>query len=282
MAEARPRKRTSVIVRRVALSAATVVIVATVSVTAVFLFRGGRLFVVETPSMGNTAPIGSLVATTPVRWSHLHVGDVITFHPPTAPSQTYTHRIVSITLRGIQTRGDINGSTDGWVLHPADLVGRAAVILPGVGWILLMMPWLLLGSSVMWWSARWVEDPEWRRAIRHTGVVAVAVLLVNHFRPLFRVTVLNFGSDAHGDWARVVSDGVLPAVVHASGGAHVTLGYGDVATIHVQPEGKHHIFTIAEHVALPWWVFLLIGLLSVTPGVWSYIESRSRQEATLS
>lgn len=242
--------RTHVVIRRIAMATATAVIVVALAGTAVFLLRGGRLFIIQTPSMGLAAPIGSLVATSPVAWGHLHVGDVISFHPPTDLAQTYTHRIVSISARGIQTRGDLNGATDGWLLHPGNVIGRADVILPGGGWILEMTPWLLAGASLVWWVSRFIDSREWRAAAQHVGVVSVLALVVRHFQPLFRIIVLNFGATAHGDRARVVSEGLLPTAVNASGGAHLVLHYGQSAVVPVVPDHITQRFTLAEHVYL--------------------------------
>jgi signal peptidase I len=257
-----------VVVRRIAMVAATTVIVVTLAGTAVFLLRGGRLFVIQSPSMGSTAPIGSLVATTPVPWSSLHVGDVITFHPPTDPAQTYTHRIVSISARGIETRGDINSATDGWLIHPGNIIGRASLILPAMGWVVEMMPWMLVGSALVWWIAGWIESPEWRDAARHLGVASVAVILVRVFHPLFRVIVLGFGPSSHGERVRIVSEGLLPIRATASGGAHSVLSYGQSGLIPVVPRGPHHIFTLSERVYLstPWLVLVLV--ISFGPFFW--------------
>ncbi len=49
---------------------------------------GGRWLIVETPSMGRSAPVGTLLWVEPVH--DLHVGDVISFHPPGEPKITYT------------------------------------------------------------------------------------------------------------------------------------------------------------------------------------------------
>ncbi|NNN03367.1 MAG: signal peptidase I [Acidimicrobiaceae bacterium] len=256
------------VIGRIAMVAAITVIVVTLAGTALFLLRGGRLFVIQSPSMGSTAPIGSLVATTPVPWSSLHVGDVITFHPPTDLVQTYTHRIVSISARGIETRGDVNSATDGWLIHPANLVGRASLILPAMGWVVEMMPWLLVGSALVWWIAGWIEQRQWRDAARHLGIASVALILVRVFHPLFRVIVLGFGSSAHGDQVHIVSEGLLPIRAVASGGAHSVLSYGQSRVVSVVPMGSHHLFTLSEQVFLPVTWLITILAISFSPFLW--------------
>ncbi|WP_434318962.1 S26 family signal peptidase [Leifsonia sp. P73] len=71
-----------------------------IAILAAFWSTGWRWFIVESPSMGRTAPVGTLVVTSPVSVSAVHVGDVITFHPPTSPDETYTHRVREVTPPG--------------------------------------------------------------------------------------------------------------------------------------------------------------------------------------
>jgi len=67
---------------------------------------------VTTPSMGPAAPVGTLILTRPVRIGDTRVGDIIAFHPPTEPRETFTHRVVTVDPDGgLRTRGDINGAT---------------------------------------------------------------------------------------------------------------------------------------------------------------------------
>ena len=48
---------------------------------------GWRSQVLTTPSMGRTAPVGTLVITCPTAPRALRIGDVIVFHPPRRPPQ---------------------------------------------------------------------------------------------------------------------------------------------------------------------------------------------------
>src|SRR5581483_7135669 len=102
---------------------------------------GGRWYIVKSPSMGTTAPVGTLVWVRPVHFDDVHVGDVITFHPPSASGTTYTHRVVAKRTDGtLTTKGDNNDVADPWSVGRNDLIGRAAMFWWPVGWILKATP----------------------------------------------------------------------------------------------------------------------------------------------
>ncbi len=153
--------RTSRTIRRrtVLMWAATVLLTALVAVTLLFQASGGRWFVVQTPSMGTTAPVGTLLLTTPVLLEDLHVGDVVSFHPSTTPDETYTHRVIAVDADGITTRGDINGAVDPWKTDQAHLVGEATTILPGFGWLAKGVPLLLAGLVIVMVLTRPIGSP---------------------------------------------------------------------------------------------------------------------------
>ena len=80
-----------------ARTCARVVVVVLVTVigaaAGAFWLAGGRWFVMQTPSMGTAAPVGTLVLTRPVaKLSALQVGDVVTCRPPAPAASYYTHR----------------------------------------------------------------------------------------------------------------------------------------------------------------------------------------------
>ena len=65
-----------------------------------FLSSGFRLFAILTPSMGQTAPVGTLVVSHSA--DSYQTGDIISFE---RISRVYTHRIVAIGPDGITTVG---------------------------------------------------------------------------------------------------------------------------------------------------------------------------------
>lgn len=112
---------------------------------------GPRLFPfqavsIRSGSMRPTLPVGSLVLLRRVDPMTLHVGDVITFHPPLEPDRYVTHRIVGIRTsrdgRAFVTKGDANGADDGWYVPAAGPGWRVVGSIPRLGYVswALQMP----------------------------------------------------------------------------------------------------------------------------------------------
>jgi signal peptidase I len=238
----------------------------------VFHLQGGHWFIVKTPSMGTTAPVGTLVLTTPTTASALHVGDVIAFHPPTTPRETYTHRIIKIGATGlISTKGDINGATDPWQLTTANLVGKATVILPGLGWLIRGLPIALLGIVIVFLATARMRNITHKASYRIAGI-SLAVSIAAFFLKPFTGVVVETTSVEHGSpTATVVSTGLLPIRVTATHGTHTDLLTGQLGQVHV-PASVHHGFyalTTTLHLTMWEWV-ALIGACCI-PLLWTLI-----------
>ena len=89
------------------LQTALGLIIAILCLALIFSAQGWRLFVVQTPSMGQTAPVGSLVVSQ--TQETYKPGDIISFY---RNSRIYTHRIVNEKDGKFTTKGDMNGSND--------------------------------------------------------------------------------------------------------------------------------------------------------------------------
>lgn len=220
------------------------------AVTAIFLFlalflvtfwaQGGRYFAVETPSMGQAAPVGSMVFSLPTPFSRLVVGDIISFHPPTSPSETYTHRIVAISSTGVTTRGDNNGIADPWRVTSPFMIGRVAFVGFGVGWLTRCIPLLTLGFALVWFITRYLRSPTRRSAFRIGGYAFVFAMTVAIVRPFVRMLLLT-ATAAHGRaHANLVSTGILPIRVTAVGGTFVDLLSGQKGAVSVATVAKAH------------------------------------------
>jgi hypothetical protein len=83
--------------RAVWISLATLVIALPV-VIGVFYITGGWWYVIATPSMGEYAPVGTLVLGSVAGLASLRQGTVILFHPPSASGEVYFHRISGLVL----------------------------------------------------------------------------------------------------------------------------------------------------------------------------------------
>ena len=80
------------------LQTALGLIIAILCLALIFSAQGWRLFVVQTPSMGWTAPVGSLVVSQ--TQETYKPGDIISFY---RNSRIYTHRIVDVKVITLST-----------------------------------------------------------------------------------------------------------------------------------------------------------------------------------
>ena len=217
--------------------------------------------IVATPSMGQAAPVGTLVFTEPVTTAQVHVGDIVSFRSPLAPSETYTHRVVSIDASGgLHTKGDINGGEDAAPLHDKDLIGKVVARWWGFGWLLRALPFLLVGGLVLWFATRhWASD-RWRLPIRVFGgslLVSISAFLLRPF-----VNMVQFASvpTTDGIDLTLVSTGLLPIRVTGTGGHHLDLVDGQIGAVAgTGTPGPHgYQFTSALHMSWRWWVVVVL------------------------
>jgi hypothetical protein len=244
-----------------AIGVAAVVLLGVLVAALVFLAQGGRWFIVATSSMGTAAPVGTLVLTSPTSVRALHGGDIVSFHPPTAPTEIYTHRIVTISPLGdVTTKGDINGAIDPWALHDADLIGRAVTVLPGFGWAARGLPILVIGMALVVLLTRLARSRQWRAALRIVGASLVVSLAAFVLRPFTGVEVLQTYVTAGKAGATVVSTGLLPIRVTAEHGTHVDLLTGQVGQLSIPSylEDGYYRMSSALHLDLPGWALLFL------------------------
>ncbi|WP_144782927.1 LamG domain-containing protein [Microbacterium sp. BH-3-3-3] len=196
---------------RATFLAAVVIALVAIAAAAVLWLTGARLFVVETPSMAEAAPVGSLVATEPRH--NYDVGDIVAY---TQNDRTITHRIVEADGNVFHTRGDLNGAADPWDVHPDQIIGSAVFIAPGLGFLLKALPWTLLGAIVVEALARvWYHRRNWVWGVRLNGWALVVTALTLWLRPWFNMVLLDFRADDSGTGAlmHVVNTGILPILV---------------------------------------------------------------------
>lgn len=245
---------------------AALAIVGTLVGALVFMAHGGRWFVVATPSMGTTAPVGTLVLSSPTTVDELRVGDIISFHPPTAPTETYTHRIVAISPdRAITTRGDINGAADGWQLRQADLIGKASWIVPGVGWLVRGLPILAIGFAVVLLLTRFIRSLQWRAALRIVGTALVVSVAAVILRPFTGIVVLQTSMDGRNAMASVVSTGLLPIRVQARHGNLADLMTGEVGQLSIPTSVHHNYYQLDSSLHLGFWGWVIFFLVCCIP-----------------
>jgi signal peptidase I len=238
------------------------VVLALVAVLVAGWLSGWRSHTMTTPSMGRTAPVGALVLSKPVAAQSVHVGEIIVFHPPGRHGTTFVHRVTSVSRDAegiaIRTKGDINGAPDSWVLRPSNLIGRAAVRIPVAGYVLLMLPLLLIGSFVILLATSGLSEGR-RAAGRILGASVLCGLALNHYQPLGRLALIGQQVSGGKGQAAVVPTGVLPLRISAVGGTHADLVPGQVGTValnHISTGGAFRV-NATVHLTGWWWLLLL-------------------------
>jgi hypothetical protein len=232
---------------------------------------GGRLYTVQTPSMGTSAPVGTLLWVKPLSGPSLHVGQFISFHPPTQPQATFSHRIVAIDATGaISTKGDLNGAVDPWQLHRSDVIGTVAMRWWDVGWLLRVAPILVIGGFVLWLLLTYFTVPRWRLPAFIAGSSLLAALALHMVRPLVRAQLLSFTAmaDHSGARAEFVSTGVLPLRITGSGSSPTSMRAGQLRSVLVTKHDSAGVYSVhlGVHLSAWWWVIILV--VGLAPALW--------------
>lgn len=239
--------------------------------------HGGRWERVETASMGTQAPVGTLLWVAPVDTADLRVGDLITFHPP-GRSATYSHLIRSVNADGtFSTQGAIT-APDPWRVRAEDVVGKVVWRWPGIGWLVLAAPVLLLGAALVGLLCRGTRNRELRLSVALVGTAVVVAVALVVYRPLTRADQVSFAPVPGGARATYVSTGLLPLRLTAEGGASVVLRDGQVGSVTTGGDAVpgHRRYAVTLRPAVPWtWSIPLIGACFL-PVVVSRIVRRSR------
>jgi len=164
--------------------AASILLVAGVFIA---LFGTGyRFFVVQTPSMGTVAPVGTLVAVR--AQASYRVGDIVTYE---RKARSYTHRIVDITDQGFITKGDINGATDALPVQPSEIVGLVTLRAPYVGFLVQGLPWIILGWAIVYGVTLLPRmRRSWRWQIRFVGWSLVLSAVMLWTRPWVNLVIM--------------------------------------------------------------------------------------------
>lgn len=244
---------------------------------------GGRWERVETPSMGEVAPVGTLLWVKPVPYQSLRVGDFITFTPPGYHGTTFSHRIYAVNPDGtVTTKGVIPGP-DPWRLTPHDVVGKVKMVWWGVGWLVTAAPVLLIGTLIVL-AVRVAVEREWKLpATILLGSLVITAALV-YYRPLVNAEQLAFVPDGHGSaTATYVGTGLLPIRLQAHGGditphtsatsvgTSVVLRDGQVGSVRVTRPDRHSELRVDLKPAVPWWLWVFLIVACFLPAIYSLL-----------
>lgn len=237
-----------------------------VSLTVVMIgwrLQGGSWVRVETPSMGTTAPVGTLLWIKPVPFEDLRPGDLISFHPP-GSKQTYSHLVSSVNADGtVSTHGKISGQ-DPWRISEGQVIGRSALVWHGVGWLLVAAPVLVGGALLVWLLVRSARDRSWRIPLAVLGASVVITTAILVYRPLLGAEQISFRAEDGTARATYVGTGLLPVRLSTPQGGSVVLRPGEVGSVtDTTPDsvGAHaNRFAVALGPAVPfsWWLVLIV------------------------
>ncbi|WP_018683785.1 S26 family signal peptidase [Actinokineospora enzanensis] len=223
---------------------------------------GGRWLSVDTPSMGEAAPVGTLVLTRPTHIADLRVGDVISF-TPAGGGQIHTHRVIRLSSDAAYTKGDINGALDPSPVRDADLVGKVVARWWGLAWLIKALPFLIPGCALVWLLTRWA-GARWRTALRLVGYPIVLAVAIVALRPLVSATLLTTMGGEDGTRATVVATGILPVRVQTPDGVFADLHAGQVADLLSKAADDHGRVPIAIDAHMPWqWWTVCLALCAV-------------------
>lgn len=253
-------------VRRLSVWALLALLAVTVVGALTWRIDGGRWYVVETPSMGTRAPVGTLLWVKPTEFDTLEEGDFISFHPPGKPDLTYSHLVRGVTPNGLTTGGKISGN-DPWLLTSKDVVGSVRGTWYGIGWLVRAAPFLIAGGVlVALVRSRFRPDRRLPIGIVGTGLVLTLAIIV--LQPLTRVEQLSFTPIDGGARARYVTTGLLPMRLSTwDDRQSAVMRPGEVGTVdvtHTDDKGRYRI-EIRPHV--PWWFWALVITGSFLPAL---------------
>lgn len=266
-----------------AVWAAMIVLVGFIAFCGVWRLQGGRWVRVETPSMGMTAPVGTLLWVKPTDFHQLKVGDFITFHPPGRPDLMYSHRVYRINADGTLTTKGVIPAPDPWRLTSANVVGKVQMRWWGAGWLVVAAPILIVGFFLVA-GFRALVGRDWKLPVTVLLSSIVVTAAIVWCRPFINAEQIAFAPDHHGGAvATYVGTGLLPIRLSAHGGetGHSTSGTnigssvvmrdGQLGTVRVtQPDAQHRL-RVDLGPAVPWWVWAGIVVLCFLPALYSLL-----------
>jgi signal peptidase I len=219
---------------------------------------GYRLFFVETPSMGTTAPVGSLAIVK--SQDNYQKDDIITFY---RGARVYTHRIIGEKDGKFITKGDLNQAADASLVARDDIIGKTLHIWKHLGWLFRALPWLIIGFIVVYLISclKKIRD-SWRWSVRIVGCSIVVIITTFVLNPWFNVQMLGFTKhEAVGVNMRVVNTGVF-AIRKDGGGRY---GAGEDTVVHVTDIDNKGRYIYTPRPSIGWKGVIFAFLWSIAP-----------------
>jgi len=107
-----------------------------------FFLYEPKIIVIASSSMRPSLESGDAVLLVKVKPEEIRVGDLISYTKivPFASMQIVTHRVVEANDYGdsyfFKTKGDANPEPDSWNVTPEEIIGKAVIMIPKIGYIL--------------------------------------------------------------------------------------------------------------------------------------------------
>jgi hypothetical protein len=234
---------------------------------AAWYLTGGRLYVITTPSMSPTEPVGSLVVVSPTH--SVRIGDIAIFEP-VGTNTVFAHEVVAQLPNGdLRTKGLLNSSLDPWTLSPDQIQGKAVAIYPALGRVMQALPiWVvcfLLYIALGWGLPRW-------KGLIGAAMFALALILpLIIYHPLVNAQIVTAIVKHHDLHVYAVSTGILDAWIHLGRNYFVMAGHTVVMST------RHYQRTVALPIiaALSWWEWLIAAAIWAIPALvaWHHAET---------
>ena len=93
-----------------------------------------RFYIVSSGSMEPAISVGSAILTIPQKY--YSPKDVVSFKLNGDKKTVVTHRIASLADGAYQTKGDANKTPDAWKVNKGDILGKVAISLPYLGYLI--------------------------------------------------------------------------------------------------------------------------------------------------
>lgn len=246
---------------------------ALVTLAAVYYASGGRWFDVVSPSMGESAPVGSLVLTRPVTdLSQLQVGETISYREQ-GPDRVITHRVVAVTPGSatapgtVTTRGDLNAANDPQPVALGQIIGRETAVIFGGGWLVRAVPILAAATMIIWLVGARVRDWLDRRVCWVVGEAFVLAVTLLALRPLVGIDEVVRTLRPDGVSITFVSTGLLPVRVSSGSGSFADLVAGQTGTVQSGVPGTDGRYWFVPTLHLDWLGWAVAAVVVSLPTV---------------
>ena len=112
----------------------SVAVICLAAVAAILLLLGFRPYIVLSGSMEPQIHVGSIcLVNTEAGYDDIHVGDIIAYEA--GNGALVTHRVITITAQGMETKGDANEVSDGITTTEENFHGKTVGSIPGIGYM---------------------------------------------------------------------------------------------------------------------------------------------------